>query len=233
VSPGAATLPTLMARRKHRARDEGVNWTLVLVPLLLVGVAVGAFLYFRKGEEAPPRRAAPAKPFTFTRGQTHFVSVGGSASKLTPEQRESARAGVDVVMNDLYDAGFVTKSRWEKGAFTSVFQHFAEAAAEQSRADLAELTLGPEAERLQSVKPENGVLEISFLMNKQEPVAAIAETYFQAQGKLSGGGALSVTHEGKFFLRLIDGVWRIVGYEVDGNLDSGSAVTPTPVETTP
>ena len=197
------------------------------------GVAVGAFLYFRNGEEAPRRRAAPAKPFTFSRGQTHFVSVGGSASKLTPEQRESARAGVDAVLNDLYDAGFVTKPRWEKGAFTSIFQHFAEAAAEQAREDLAELTLGPDAERLQSVKPENGVLEISFLMSTLEPAAAIAETDFQAQGKLSGGGALSVTHEGKFFLRLIDGVWRIVGYEVDGNLDSGSAATPTPVETTP
>lgn len=222
-----------MARRKHRSRDEGVNWTLVLVPLLLVAVGVGAYLYFRNGEETPPRRAAPPQPFTFDRGQTHFVSVGGSASKLTPEQRESARAGVDAVLNDVYDAGFVTKSRWENGAFTSVFPHFAEAAAEQAQQDLAELTLGPEAERLQSVKPESGILEISFLMNKQEPLAAIAEADFQAQGKLSGGGALSVAHEGKFFLRLIDGVWRIVGYDVDGSLDSGTAATPTPVETTP
>jgi hypothetical protein len=223
-----------MARRKHRARDEGVNWTLVLVPLLLVGVAVGAYLYFTGGEEAaPPRRAVPAGPFTFTRGQTHFVVVGGSASKLTPEQRESARSGVDNLLNDLYDAGFVTKPRWEKGAFTAIFPHFAQAAAEQAQQDLAELTLGAEAERLQSVKPGDGILKISFLMNKQEPVAAVAEADFQAEGKLVGGGSLAITHEGRFFLRLIDGAWRIVGYEVDGSLDSGSAATPTPLETTP
>lgn len=223
-----------MARRKHRAADEGVNWTLVLVPLLLVGVGVGAYLFLRnREEEAPPRRAAPARPFAFTRGQTHFVSVGGSAAKLTPEQREAARAGVDNVLNDVYDAGFVTKSRWEKGAFSSVFQHFAQNAAQQAQEDLAELTLGPEAQRLQSVKPENGVLEVSFLMNKQEPLAAIAETEFLANGKLSGGGDLAVSHQGKFFLRLIDGAWRIVGYEVDGSLDTEGSATPTPAETTP
>ena len=211
-----------------------MNWTLVLVPLLLVGVGVGAYLFLRNREEAPPtRRAAPAKPFAFTRGQTHFFSVGGSAAKLTPEQKEAARAGVDIVLNDVYDAGFVTKSRWEKGAFTSVFQHFARPAAERAQEDLAELTLGAEAERLQSVKPENGVLEVAFLMSKQEPVAAIAETEFLASGKLSGGGNLAVSHQGKFFLRLIDGAWRIVGYEVDGTLDSGIAATPTPAVTTP
>lgn len=222
-----------MARRKHRAADEGVNWTLVLVPLLLVGVGVGAYLFLRNREEAPPRRAAPAEPFAFTRGQTQFVSIGGSAANLTPEQREAARAGVDTVLNDIYDAGFVTKSRWENGAFTGVFQHFAPAAAEMAQEDLAELTLGPEAQRLQSVKPENGVLEVGFLMNKQEPLAAIAETDFLATGKLSGGGNLAVSHQGKFFLRLIDGAWRIVGYEVDGSLDSGIAAKPTPAETTP
>jgi hypothetical protein len=206
---------------------------LVLVPLLLVGVGVGAYLFLRARDEEPLRPSAPAKPFAFTRGQTHFVSIGGSVEKLTPEQREAARSGVDNVLNDLYDAGFVTKSRWEKGAFTSVFQHFAQDAAEEAQNDLGELTLGPEAQRLRSVKPDNSVLEVDFLMNKQDPLAAIAQTEFQAQGKLTGGGNLSVRHEGRFFLRLIDGSWRIVGYEVDGSLDSGVAATPTPAETTP
>lgn len=205
---------------------------LVLVPLLLVGVGVGAYLFLRNREAEPPRRAAPVKPFAFTRGQTHFVSIGGSVAKLTPEEREAARAGVDNVMSDLYDAGFVTRSRWEKGAFSSVLQHFAPGAAEQAQRDLAELTLGNEAQRLQSVRPDNGVLEVSFLMDKQEPLGAIAETEFQARGNLAAGGNLSLTHEGRFFLRQIEGAWRIVGYEVDGSLDSGIAATATPVETT-
>jgi hypothetical protein len=211
-----------------------VNWTLVLVPLLLVGVGVAAYFFFTNGEGGEaPRPPKPAEPFVFTRGQTHFVSIGGSAEKLTPEQKESARAGVDSVLNDVYDAGFVTKSRWEKGAFTSVFQHFAEAAAAQAEEDLPELTLGPEALQLQSVKPGKGILTVDVLMNKQDPVAAIAEAEFEAAGRLSGGGSLAISHKGKFFLRLIDGAWRIVGYEVDGSLDSGTAATPTPVETTP
>lgn len=206
---------------------------LVLVPLVLVGVGVGTYLFLRNREEEPSRPPVQAQPFAFTRGQTHFVSIGGSVEKLTPEQREAARSGVDNVLNDLYDAGFVTKSRWEKGAFSSVFQHFAQAAAEQVEEDLEELTLGPEAQRLQSVKPSNGTLEVDFLLSKQDPLAAIAQTEFEARGKLSAGGNLTVTHEGKFFLRLIDGAWRIVGYAVDGSLDSGVAATPTPVETTP
>jgi hypothetical protein len=223
-----------LARGKRRAPDEGVNWTLVLVPLLLVAVGIGAYLYFRNGEQAETRRRPPpAPPFAFTRGETHFYSVGGSAAKLTPEEKEASRAGVDVVMNDLYDAGFVTKPRWEKGAFTSVFQHFASIAAEQAQGHLPELTLGPEALRLQSVKPGEGVLAVDFLMNKQEPLAAVAVTSFQAQGKLSEGGNLAISHEGKFFLRLIDGAWKIVGYEVDGSLDSGTAATPTPATPTP
>ena len=206
----------------------------MLVPLLLVGVGVAAYLYFtREEQEAARRPAQPAAPFAFTRGQTHFVSIGGSVAKLTPEQKESARAGVDNVLNDVYDAGFVTKSRWEQGAFGSVFQHFAEAAAKQARDDLPELTLGPEAMQLQSVKPETGTLTVDFLMNKQDPLAAIAEAEFAAVGKLTGGSNLTISHQGKFFLRLIDGAWRIVGYVVDGNLDSGTAATPTPVGTTP
>jgi hypothetical protein len=223
-----------VAKGKRRARDEGVNWILVFVPLLLVGVGVAAYLYFTREEGEAPRPAQPvAESFVFTRGQTHFVSVGGSVEKLTPEQKESARAGVDNVLNDVYDAGFVTKSRWEQGAFSGVFQHFAEAAAKQARDDLPELTLGPEALQLQSVKPETDTLTVDFLMNKQDPLAAIAKAEFQAVGKLSGGGSLTISHQGRFFLRLIDGAWRIVGYEVDGNLDSGTAATPTPAGTTP
>ena len=210
-----------------------MNWTLVFVPLLLVGVGVAAYLYFTREEEKAPRPAQPAEPFVFTRGQTHFVSIGGSVEKLTPEQKESARAGVDNVLSDVYDAGFVTKSRWEKGAFSSVFQHFAEAAAEQAQDDLSELTLGPEALQLQSVTPETDTLTVDFLMNKQDPLGAIAESEFRAAGKLPGGGILTISHQGRFFLRLIDGAWKIVGYQVDGNLDSGTAATPTPVETTP
>jgi hypothetical protein len=211
-----------------------VNWTLVIVPLLLVGVGVAAYLYFTREKEEAPRPARPvAEPFVFTRGQTHFVSIGGSAEKLTPEQKEAARAGVDTVLSDVYDAGFVTKSRWENAAFSSVFQHFAQAAAKQAQEDLPELTLGPEAMQLQSVKPETGTLTVDFLMDKQNPLAAIAEAEFQAVGKLSDGGSLTISHQGRFFLRLIDGAWRIVGYEVDGNLDSGTAATPTPVGTTP
>lgn len=209
-----------------------MNWTLVFVPLLLVGVGVAAYLYFTREEEAP-RPAQPAEPFAFTRGQTHFVAIAGSVEKLTPEQKEAARAGVDSVLNDVYDAGFVTKSRWEKGAFSSVFQHFAQAAAKQAQDDLPELTLGPEALQLQSVKPDKGTLTVDFLMNKQEPMAAIAQAQFEAVGKMSGGGSLAISHQGRFFLRLIDGAWRIVGYEVDGSLDSGAAATPTPVGTTP
>jgi hypothetical protein len=216
-----------------------VNWALVLVPLLLVGVGVGTYVFLRSDGGEPPPAAKP-KPFLFTRGQTHFFSIGGSAAKLTPEQKEAARAGVDGVMSDVYDAAFVTRSRWEGGAFSSVLQHFAPEALEEARKDLAELTLGSEARRLQSVKPESGILEVAFLLRKLEPMAAIATTEFHAQGRLSGGGGLSVTHEGKYFLRLIDGQWRIVGYEVDGALDSGGPGTPTgrpgtptPAETTP
>jgi hypothetical protein len=204
-----------------------------LVPLLLLGVGVGTYVFLRsRGDEAAPR-PSPPQPFVFTRGQTHFFSIGGSAAKLSPEQKEGARAGVDSVMSDVYDAGFVTRSRWEGGRFTGVLAHFAPEAARQAEKDLAELTLGSEAQRLESVKPETGVLEVAFLLRRLEPMAAIATANFQGQGKLSGGGRLSVAHQGKFFLRLIEGQWRIVGYEVDGSLDTGRTSTPTPMGTTP
>jgi hypothetical protein len=204
----------------------------VLVPLVLVGVGVGTYVLVRSGGEEPPS-PPQAKPFVFTRGQTHFFPIGASAAKLSPEQRETARAGVDGVMSDVYDAGFVTRSRWEGGAFTGVLQHFAPDAVEEARNDLAELTLGSEARRLESVKPESGILDVAFLLRKLEPMAAIATTQFNAEGRLAGGGGLRVTHEGKYFLRLIDGQWRIVGYEVDGSLDTGGPGTPRTAGTTP
>ena len=196
----------------------------------MLAAGAGAFVLLRS-DEAPPRpkpSPSPIPPFAFTANAVEFVPVDKSGA---PGDAEAVSAAVTEMMSDLYDAGFVTAKRWEGGRFSAVLTHFDEKARAQAEADLANLTLGPEARSLKLVTAGPSSLDMSFLVAKDRPVAAVVEATFTGTGELRRGGQLAIAHGGTYYLELIEGAWRITGYRVHGTIDTATAspaAGPTP-----
>ncbi|HVM11940.1 MAG TPA: hypothetical protein VM638_05635, partial [Actinomycetota bacterium] len=104
--------------------------------------------------------------------------------------------------------------------FPKVVEAFAPGTVDAAQRDLAELTLGPGSARITRVVPAESRLDVGILLSKKEPVAAVARTAFGADATVRGGGSVRVSHGGTYFLRMIDGTWKIVGYDVDGSIES-------------
>jgi hypothetical protein len=47
----------------------------------------------------------------------------------------------------------------------------------------------------------------------------VAFATFRAVGELATRGRLSIEHRGEYVMRVVDGAWRIVGYQVQGSLE--------------
>jgi len=183
--------------------------------LLVVGAAgATAILLFAGGDDAPKEREIPT--FTFKVGDVTPVPVvlGGGVST-----KEETRA-VKGVLERLYTVGFVDPREWT-GGFPALGELFSGDAAARAPKDLEDLTLGSSAPKIESVEPRPGRLALSFLVDAEsQAISAIAETEFNARGRLKQGGRVTISHTGRFWLEPAGDTWTIVGYEVDGTIDS-------------
>ncbi|HZA60511.1 MAG TPA: hypothetical protein VE754_02375, partial [Actinomycetota bacterium] len=224
--------PGDLAQRKHS--QSRFSWWLVAVPIALAAAAV--ILFALRDEKAPTKaqpKPSPEPAFEFTDVESSFVSVGVKLKKVKLDVREESAAGVAAVVSAFYDGGFVAQGKWGDGTFPSVMEQFEERAVAKAADDLTELTLGPESARLSKVTPGDSSLEVSVLFSGQKrPVAAVARADFEGEGVLKDGGTLLIAHEGVYFLRLVEKAWKIVAWQVDGNLDTDAGLAePTPTET--
>jgi hypothetical protein len=194
-----------------------VRWTVAIGVVLGIAVvgAVAWFLLLRGGVLGPD---VPEFSFELDRIKGQGVEGTADAGRLQGPAEE-LRSTLDA----MYMAGFVDPGKWEGGTFPEVLEAFTGPAARQARRDLEDLTLGPESRRVESVQPRPGRLNVSFLMDGRRPLAAVAFTTFRAVGSLRDGGRLSIQHQGEYVMRVVDGTWRIVGYQVRGNLESAAA----------
>jgi hypothetical protein len=200
----------------HRGRNEagGVRWPIAIFIVLGIAVvgAVAWFVLFR--EDGLLERDVPE--FSFQIDQVKGRGVQGPSSE---DSLRSASEDLRSTLDAMYVAGFVDPGKWQGGRFPEVLEAFAGPAAKTARRDLEDLTLGSSSRRIDSVQPNRGRLKVNFLLDGRRPFAAVAFTAFRATGDLSSGGRLSIQHDGEYVMRLIDGAWRIVGYEVRGNLE--------------
>jgi hypothetical protein len=205
---------------------------MVAVPLVLAAVALAVFML--SGDE-PEKRARkkepPPPPFAFTDVESTFVSSGISIQDVPQGDQDEAAAQLTEVMNTMYDAGFVTRSRWADGTFPDVLAQFEAEASTRAQEDLAELTLGPESAQVTEVTPGESALAISVMFGADGPVGAVARASFEAEAALKEGVAMTVAHHGVYFLRPVEEGWKVVGWEVDGSLDTSQPEAgPTPTE---
>lgn len=134
---------------------------------------------------------------------------------------EGARDAVVDLLDELYTTAFVDPGRWEGGAFPELGSYFTGRAAARAEQDREGLTLGQDAARIERVVPTSATLRLSILVDPQAaPYAAIATAAFRGDGRTTDGGAVEIVHEGRYLVRRVEGGWRIIGYDVQGSLES-------------
>lgn len=218
-----------MARGTHAPAGRAFPWVIVsLLAAALAGGAVVALLNLSGDGNAAEEEPTPR--FSFSVGRVGAVAVDKEATATVPKQTVRQ---VRQVLDRLYTIGFVDPDEWRSGTFPALPELFAEAAAERMDRDLEDLTLGSAAAGVDRVEPGPSKLKLSFLLDEaQQPLTAIAQATFRASGTATDGRSLTIIHGGRYLLELSAGEWRIVGYQVDGEMaPAGPAAGPTAGET--
>lgn len=194
---------------------------------MLVAIVVGVVLL--SGGDVPLIDSGPTGPGEFAFELGNVVPTPLSDTPGASLQGTARAAGNDVkaTMDELYLRAFVDTDQW--GGYEGAFAMFDDAAAERAQADAAVLTLGLDANDLyDAMDSASGQLQISVLMDqKDQPVKAIADVEFVANAERTDGGTTEIQSTGSFFLRMVNGEWRVFAYRVDRDDQTTGASSPS------
>jgi hypothetical protein len=180
------------------------------------------------GGDVPLLPDGPHGPSSFSFDLAGNVQVSPT-SDTPPAQlgdvASDAGDGVRETMDQLYFNAFVDSDQW--GDYAEAYALFDGGAAVSAERDADVLTLGPTAaDTYESVEPTSGSLSISVLTNaKDAPISAVAEVEFLAEATGTDGSTTEIASTGSYFLRQVDGTWRIYAYRVDR--DDSAAAAPS------
>jgi hypothetical protein len=213
-----------LAEGKHRAdTSKRVNPAIVVLPLIGIALAVGAYLIFVRGDDGA---AAPGSHVATTSAQTPpfafhvdsavpVPSTGTTASRL----RSPAKHGAAVVaktMSGLYAAAFLDPANWQAGEYDPVWSFFAPPAAAAAKGDAEELTAGSKAGgTFNAITPDKGTLDVKVLFDERnKPVSYSATVVFSADASNDDGTHTKLFSKGTFFLQPTSRGWRVSGFDV-------------------
>jgi hypothetical protein len=156
---------------------------------------------------------APA--FRFEVGDRAMVET--VRGRLSERERRGVREAADRVqatVTDLYVGAFLDPDHWTSGTYDDVFDVFAGVARPEAERRAGILTAGADAgDRFERIEPLRGRLSLRILLDRGEnPVLVASKVRFVARGV--GVDPLTMTSEGTFLFRRIDGTWRIVSFDV-------------------
>jgi hypothetical protein len=191
-------------------------------------VVIAAILL--SGGKVPLIDGGPDGPggFSFELGKVQATAVSRTPRSDLNRVARAAGAGVKETMDELYFRAFVDQGSW--GDYEAAFELFDGRAASRAGSDAEVLTLGSTAnDDFAALDEANGTLTVSVLTDaKDAPVSAVAQVEFEATVEArDGGSSTQVVSVGSFFLREVDGVWRIFAYRVDRNDVEAAAPTPS------
>jgi hypothetical protein len=218
--------------RSSRAQDSARRRTIarrrIAVAVGGVAVVVIAVILLTGGEV--PLIDGPDGPsgFGFQLGKVQATPITRTPPPELHDAAQEAGAGVKETMDELYFRAFVDQDSW--GDYGAAFELFEDGAAARAESDQEVLTLGSTAaDEFESIEAPSGSLTISVLTDQQDaPVSAVANVQFEATVQTEGGGtSTQVVSVGSFFLRQVEGAWRIFAYDVDRNDVETSAPSPT------
>jgi hypothetical protein len=209
----------------HRQRGA-VRWFAVVLSILVLGaLGAGAWWFFLR-EGAPIDLGEPDHPVAEFSFELSKVNGSGPGGDVPGGEVEGAAEGIRETLDAVYVAGYVDPSKWEGGSFPEVLEQFDDGAAERASSDLAFLTLGGEATRVDFVEPEVGTLRIRVLLDADaQPAGAVATARFVADGEFKDGKPLFVINDGTYYLRPDGDRWLISGYDVHGVVQPGQRPT--------
>jgi hypothetical protein len=209
-------------RRRATAR-----WRAAIAFVVVALLAIGGLLLF--GGNVPLIDGGSGAPGGFS---FDLMSVQASATSRTqPSQLrgtvQEAGTGVKATMDELYFRAFVDTGSW--GDYGAAYELFDGQAAARAEADADVLTLGPTAnDDFEALNPTTTTLSIAILTDpKDVPATAIAEVRFLAEVQRTDGTSTQISSNGSFFLRQVDGAWRIFAYRVDRDDRAVAATSPT------
>jgi hypothetical protein len=130
-------------------------------------------------------------------------------------------------MDELYFRAFVDQGSW--GDYGAVFELFEGQAATRAGSEEDVLTLGPTAnDDFESLEHTSGTLTILVLTDADDaPVSAVANVRFLADAKGKNGSSTQIVSVGSYFLRQVDGDWRIFAYLVDRDDVDAASTSPS------
>lgn len=196
-------------RGSHRA-GRGARWP--VVGGAVAALAVVAFATWYLLTEGP---LSPAAEFSFD-----FGKVGGSsvAERAPAADLQDAAEAVRETLDEMYTIGFVDPTRWRGGTFPDIYAAFTDEIEPKVRQDLANLSVGDDAPKIQTVDPISGRLSVRFLVNSElQLVGATARTTFAANATAtSDGGPVAIQHQGTYYMAPVEETWLIRGYDVNG-----------------
>jgi hypothetical protein len=229
--PPAAADP---ARRSppSRAEDSARRRTIARrrAAVAVGGVAVVVIAaILLSGGKVPLIDGGPDGPdgFSFQLGKVQATPISRTSRSELNDVAGAAGSGVKETMDALYFRAFVDQGSW--GDYEAAFELFEGRAATRAGSDAEVLTLGSTAnDDFEALDEASGTLTVSVLTDaKDAPVSAVAHVEFEMTVEGRGGGSSTqVVSVGSFFLREVDGVWRIFAYQVDR--DDVAAATPSP-----
>lgn len=162
-----------------------------------------------------PDRAIP--DFTFRAGKTVAVpTVANQSAKQLKGDAQRASRETTAIVDDLYTAAFLDPDNWTNGTYDSAFEVFDESAGQEARSSVAALTAGASAgETFNDIQPGHGAIESEVLMDaKGNAARVVARVTFTAEATNKDGSITLFVSEGEFFLRSVDGDWKVVAFEV-------------------
>jgi hypothetical protein len=210
------------ARRRAKARWR-VAIAVVVVALLVIG---GVLLL---GGDLPVIDGGPDGPgaFAFELGNVTASPTSDTPPSELRDVASEAGTGIKETIDELYFRAFVDTGSW--GDYEAAYELFDGRAATRAEADAEVLTLGPTAnDTYDRLEDASGSLTIAVLTDRQDvPATAIAEVRFEATAEAGGGRATQIESVGTFFLREVDGAWRIFAYRVDRSDETVAGSSPT------
>ncbi|HXF37841.1 MAG TPA: hypothetical protein VNO17_11790 [Actinomycetota bacterium] len=225
-----------MSTGRHRPSERRIPAAALAVGVAaaIVAAAVG-ILVLRDGASVLPGvdGGDEVPSFEFAVGRaTAIPTTEGGRQRFRPQARAAARTAAHV-LSDLYAAAFLDPANWRAGRYDSAWELFDGAAQEAARRDADVLTVGPSlGAGLERIEPRRGRLSVKVLVDEHgRPLTIVGIVRFSATAEGKDGTVRELVSAGQYFLRRIDGAWRVYSYDVvreDGAREAATATaTPT------
>jgi hypothetical protein len=214
-----------LAEAQHAAqapRRKPVAIVLAVVAVLAVGGLAFALTGGNDGPLGPlvpgtgePDRVTPE--FAFREGKAQAVAtVAAQSAKQLDAEAQRVSKETTTVIDDLYTAAFLDPDNWTNGTYDSAFEVFDEASGQEARSGLDALTAGASAgETFDDIQPGPSVIHSRVLMDaKGQAASVVARVTFTARAANTDGTITLLVSDGEFFLRPVDGEWKVVAFDV-------------------